>query len=327
MVEQRGYAVAADAVSTATVIVVAGPTASGKSTLALDLAEALDGVVINADSQQVYRDLRILSARPEPEAERRVPHRLYGILDGSQRCSAGRWRAMALAEIAAARSAQRVPIVVGGTGLYLRALTGGIVDVPEIPDAVRSEALDRLRRLGAPAFHRDLAARDPVMAGRLQPTDSQRLIRAWEVVTATGRSLDAWQRSATEAGPAAVWALVMPDRPTLYAACNARFLAMVEAGAIDEVRALAARQLDPSLPVMKALGAPELRAFLAGTMGRDEAVARAQQSTRRYAKRQSTWLRTQVLGAASPPPIEVVIQTQYSNSMRQEILSKFRLGH
>ena len=305
------------------VILIAGPTASGKSALALDLAEALDGVVINADSMQVYRDLQVLTARPDATAEARVPHRLYGVIDGGEACSAARWRDLAVAEIAAAQAAGKRAIVVGGTGLYLRALTHGLAPVPEVPASVRAEAVAMAETQGVAALRADLARRDPVMAARLRPTDRQRLIRAWEVVVATGRSLADWQRAPPDQPAIATrWIIVLPDRPRLYAACNARFAAMVDRGALEEVRRLSARNLDPALPVMKALGVPELRAVLQGQMDLPAAIAAAQQATRRYAKRQTTWLRTQVLADPRRTHIAAMLDAQYSESLRQEIIHK-----
>ena len=310
------------------VIVVAGPTASGKSALALDLAAALDGVVINADSMQVYRDLAILTARPDTTACARAPHRLYGVIDGADACSAARWCDLAVGEIAAARAAGRAPIVTGGTGLYLRTLTQGLMAVPAIPASVRRAARALCDAGGVGGLHADLARRDPVMATRLHPTDRQRLIRAWEVIVATGRSLAAWQAAApARPGLLARWVVVLPERAALYDACNRRLHAMVAAGALDEVRRLDARGLDPDLPVMKALGVPELRAVLRGEATQDQAIAAAQQATRRYAKRQTTWLRTQVLADPSRADIAAMLSAQYSESMRHEIIKKIRYTH
>ena len=319
------------------VVIVTGPTAGGKSGLALELAEAFDGVVINADSMQVYRELEILTARPGPAALARAPHRLYGVLSGHQRCSAGRWRALALAEIAAARAAGKLPLVVGGTGLYLRALIEGLAEVPEVPAAVREAAEARHRELGGPGLHAELAARDPAMAARLEPGDSQRLIRAWAVLEATGRSLAAWQAEGGSAGGSAggsggelgrqsgagrfLRLVRLPPRAALYAACDARFRAMIERGALAEVRALRDRGLDPRLPVMRALGVRELGRHLDGALSLDAAVARAQQATRNYAKRQMTWLRTQ----APPEPVRtVILDEQYSKSIDPEIFANIR---
>jgi tRNA dimethylallyltransferase len=311
------------------VVIVTGPTAGGKSGLALDLAEAFDGVVINADSMQVYRELEILTARPGAEALARAPHRLYGTLPGHQRCSAGRWRALALAEIAAAHAAGKLPLVVGGSGLYLRALTEGLAEVPEVPVALREAAEARHRDLGGPRLHAELAARDPVMAARLEPGDSQRLIRAWEVLEATGRSLAAWQAEGApngSAGPGAgagrfLRLVRLPPRAALYAACDARLCAMIERGALEELRRLRKRGLDPRLPVMRALGVRELGRHLDGALSLDAAVARAQQATRNYAKRQMTWLRTQRL----PDTVETLtLNEQYSKSLDPKIFANIR---
>lgn len=314
-------------------VVITGPTAGGKSGLALALAEAFDGVVINADSMQVYRELRILTARPGADALARAPHRLYGVLPGRQPCSAGRWRDMALDEVAAARSEGRLPLVVGGTGLYLRALAEGLAPVPSVPEAVREAARALHADLGGAAFHAELAARDPVMAARLEPGDSQRLIRAWEVLEATGRSLADWQApggdraggapdGAPNGAPARTLRLVcLPPRPALYAACDARLRAMVENGALEEVRALRALGLDPRLPVMKALGVRELGRHLEDALSLDDAIAQAQQATRNYAKRQMTWLRTQT---APDGPQSVTLNEQYSESLDPKIFTIIR---
>ncbi|MFI4948583.1 MAG: tRNA (adenosine(37)-N6)-dimethylallyltransferase MiaA [Alphaproteobacteria bacterium] len=278
------------------VIVIAGPTASGKSALALELAAAFDGTIINADSLQTYRDLRILSARPDDAAIAAVPHRLYGYLDAAERGSVGRWRELAHAEIAASHCAGALPIVVGGTGLYLRALHYGLAAIPPIPAAIREEAAALHRALGGAAFRERLKALDPVATARLPPGDRQRLMRAWEVVRATGRPLGEWQSGTLAASPYRfAKVLLAPPREGLYAACNARFLGMIAQGAVAEVATLAKRGLDPGLPAMKAVGVPELLQYWRGVIALEEAVALAQQATRRYAKRQMTWFRHQMI--------------------------------
>jgi tRNA dimethylallyltransferase len=305
------------------VVIVAGPTASGKSALALAVAEALGGTVINADSMQVYRDLTVLTARPGAAELARAPHRLYGVIDAAEACSAGRWRDLALAEIAAARTAGRVPVLTGGSGLYLRSLLDGLAPVPRVPTEVREEARALHARLGGDAFRQALAARDPDAAQRLPAGDTQRLIRAYEVVTATGRPLADWRRGqGPAAGPPAVAVLLLPSRAELYAACDARFLRMMERGVLDEVAALLARGLDPALPAMRAIGVPELTALLAGRASREAAVAAAQQATRRYAKRQYTWLRHQMPenGALQ----KLALAEQFSESLLAKILPFIR---
>jgi tRNA dimethylallyltransferase len=291
------------------VLVIAGPTASGKSVLALELADAVDGIVINADSLQIYRDLRILTARPDEASERRVPHQLYGFLDAGVRGSAAYWRRLAFDEIAAATRAGRLPIVVGGTGLYLRALEEGLAPIPEIPEAIRQEAIELHRTLGAVAFRDRLAELDKAAAQRLFPGDKLRLIRAFEVVRATGTSLEAWQRR-TSPPPGYRFGriLLAPPRDRLYAACDARFAQMIEAGALAEAAMLGARGLDPNLTVMKAVGLRELLSHLTGAVALGAAIAAAQRATRRYAKRQMTWFRHQT----NP---DLVLDAQFSESL------------
>lgn len=305
------------------VLIVAGPTASGKSGLALALAETFGGTIINADSMQVYADLEILTARPEAADLARAPHRLYGVLPGTERCSAGRWRDMAVREIEAARRAGRLPIVAGGTGLYLRALMQGIAPVPDVPAAVRQEATERLAALGGAAFLAELAERDPESAARLHPQDRQRLIRAWEVVTATGRPLSDWQLAQPGGSPPYRFhgVILTPPRDLLYAHCDERFLRMLDRGALEEVRGLLSKGLDPSLPVMKTLGLRELGRHLSGELSLEDAVAQAQVVTRRYAKRQMTWLRNQLIGNFLS---ENGINQQFSESILPEIFNKIR---
>jgi tRNA dimethylallyltransferase len=269
----------------------------------------LGSVIINADALQVYRDLRILTARPDEAGESRAPHRLYGFLDAAERGSAARWRGLALAEIAAAVAEGRLPIVVGGTGLYLRALEEGLAPVPEIPEQIRQEAVDLHRALGGVAFRERLAQLDPDAAKRLVPGDSQRLVRAFEVVRATEVPIGVWQRRAGRASAYRFGTILLePPRKRLYADCDARFFRMIEAGALAEAAALAARRLDPELPAMKALGLPELLSHLRNEMPLDEAISAAQRSTRRYAKRQMTWFRHQMKAG-------VVLDAQFSESL------------
>jgi len=304
-------------------IVVAGPTASGKSALGLALAEEFHGTVINADSMQVYRDLEILTARPGPEDISRVPHRLYGAIDGADLCSAARWRDLALAAIEEAQGEGRVPILVGGTGLYIRTLLQGIAAVPEISAEVRAQSRALHEELGGVRFREVLAEKDPEGAAKLASGDSQRLMRAYEVVVGTGRSLASWQgEQVAENRFRTAMIGVLPPRPTLYAACDGRFETMMKRGALDEVRRLVARHLDPALPVMKALGVPELIRVLAGEIGREEAVSSAQQATRNYAKRQITWFRNQL--PASERLEKLILDAQFSESFLADSFSFIR---
>ena len=284
------------------ILVIGGPTASGKSALAADVAERLGGVVVNADSMQLYRDLPILTSWPDDALRARAPHRLYGVLDGAERCSAGRWRDMALAEIERIQGDDELPILVGGTGLYLRALLDGIAPVPAIPDAVREAVRALHERESSAVLHARLAARDPEAARRLEPGDSQRVMRAYEVIEATGRSLLSWQaeRHDRYTGRAAVLVLE-PPRDALYGACNKRFERMMTAGALDEAARLMERGLDPGLPVMKAVGVRALLDHLSGVTTLERAAEFGRQATRRYAKRQTTWFRTQMSGEARMP--------------------------
>ena len=278
-------------------VLIAGPTASGKSALALGLAQKTGGVVINADSMQVYRDLRIITARPTAEEEALVPHRLYGHVDAAVNFSAGSWVANAARVLAEARAQKAVPIFVGGSGLYFKALTRGLSAVPPIPPGIREAVRARLERDGVEALHAELGLRDPVSAERLKPRDRTRIARALEVVEATGRSLTDWHRDGLPPllPPGTFSALFLePDRDALYARIDARFDAMLKAGALDEVAALAARRLDPLLPAMKAHGVPALIRHLAGEITMEEAAGIGRADTRHYAKRQFTWFRHQL---------------------------------
>jgi tRNA dimethylallyltransferase len=268
--------------------VIAGPTASGKSRLGLALAERTGGVIVNADSAQVYRDLPVLSAAPSAADYDRAEHRLYGVIDGSIACSAADWAAMARKEIDAIHSANRLPVLVGGTGLYLRTLIEGIAPVPEIDPAIR----DRIRAASVEANRAELASLDARAAARLHAADTTRIARALEVVVSTGRTLAEWQArreggigSAVQLQPL----VLLPPRDWLYARCDERFAQMIEHGAIEEVQRLLARTLPPEMPVMRAIGVREIAAMLRGDLSREEAIAAGQQATRNYAKRQYTW--------------------------------------
>jgi tRNA dimethylallyltransferase len=278
-------------------ILIAGPTASGKSALALALAEKLGGTIINADSMQVYRDLRIITARPTPEEEARAPHRLYGHVDAAENFSVGRWCTEVADVLAAAQREARAAIVVGGTGLYFKALTQGLAAVPPIPAQIRNEVRGRLASDGVEALHAELTRHDPVAAARLMPGDRARVTRALEVILATGRSLLLWHEANMPARVDAALAakvFLMPDRDELLRRIDARFDAMMAAGALDEVRALAGRRLDPNQPAMKAHGVPWLIRHLNGEIALAEAIEGGKRDTRRYTKRQATWFRNQL---------------------------------
>jgi tRNA dimethylallyltransferase len=276
-----------------TVLIIGGPTASGKSALAIDIAEKISGIVINADSMQLYRGLPLLTAQPSEEEKRRVPHTLYGVLPPDGAASAARWRAAALGEIEKAHAAGKIPVIVGGTGLYINALLKGLSPIPEVPENFRKNAIARQRELGNPAFHEELKKRDPATAARLDPMNTQRNVRAWEVLEATGRPLAEWQALPPVPPPAHlrfVTAVLSPPREELYRRCDARFGLMLEAGALEEVKAF----VHDKSPLTRALGYAELAAHLKGEMRLDDAIAAASQSTRNYAKRQATWFRHQM---------------------------------
>jgi tRNA dimethylallyltransferase len=277
-------------------LLIMGPTASGKSALALALAERVGGEIVNADSMQVYRDFRLLTARPTPEEEERAPHHLYGHVDAARLYSTGRWITDALAVVREIAARAKTPIVAGGTGLYFKALTQGLADIPAPDPGLREHLRARVAGEGAAALHAELLRLDPQTAGRLEPNDAPRILRALEVLETTGESISSLQASTKPALAADEWfgVKLTPDRTRLYASIDARFDAMLSAGALDEVRVFAARNLDPSLPAMKAHGAPALMAHLRSELTLDEAAEIGKRDTRHYAKRQFTWLANQM---------------------------------
>jgi tRNA dimethylallyltransferase len=282
-------------------ILIAGPTASGKSALAIRLATALGGIVINADSMQVYRDLRIITARPSEADEASVPHRLFGTVDGAENFSVSRWLAAAAEELDAAKRLEHIPIFVGGTGLYFKALTQGLSDIPPIPEAVRAAIREQAEGRLPEALHADLMRLDPLGAAKLRPTDPQRILRALEVFAATGRSLLSFQnsRSTPLLDPARCPTVFLTvDRPALRARIDRRFDQMMDEGALDEVAALAARKLDDALPIMRGHGVPPLLQHIREGLPLDEAIATGKADTRRYIKRQETFARHQLPGFA-----------------------------
>jgi tRNA dimethylallyltransferase len=282
---------------TTKVVLIAGPTASGKSALALEAAEQFGGVIINVDSMQVYRDLRIITARPTADDETRIPHKLYGHIDAAEDYSVGRWCRDVEAALGEVIAQGRVPVLVGGTGLYFKALTTGLAAVPSIPEAIRADVRRRLREEGPPALYVELVRLDPASAQRISVNDRSRISRALEVVLATGRSLSDWHREGLppllDAGRAAK-VFITCERKELVRRIEKRFATMIEAGALAEVRTLAARGLDPTLPAMKAHGVPWLMRHLAGEISLEDVIAGAVMDTRRYAKRQLTWFRNQM---------------------------------
>ncbi len=290
-------------------LLIAGPTASGKSAAALALARRFGATIVNADSMQVYRDLRILTARPSLDEERLAPHRLFGVIDGALNFSAGRW-ARAAGEVLA-EIKERPVVFIGGTGLYFRALTEGLSDIPPVPEAVRAEVRANAEGRATPELHDELRARDPETAARLNAADRQRILRALEIMDATGRQLVSFLGARAQPALApGEWAglYLAPDRAELGQRIDARFDAMLERGALDEVAALMARQLDPALPVMRAHGVPHLMAHLVGRLSLEEAASRSKLDTRHYAKRQFTWARHQLSGFRWVAPPEAVVE-------------------
>jgi tRNA dimethylallyltransferase len=298
-------------------VLIAGPTASGKSALALRLARKLGGTVVNADSMQVYGDLRVITARPSLEEETEASHLLYGHVDAGENYSVGRWCrdvGVALAEITAGG---RVPILVGGTGLYFKALTSGLAAVPPIPGDIREQVRSRLLNEGVAPLYAELIERDPATAYRLMPNDRSRIARALEVILATGRSLSDWHRDGMPPllDPAnAAKVFLTCERTELVARIDTRFAAMLKAGALEEVRALAARKLDPLVPAMKAHGVPSLIRHLHGEISLEVASEGARMDTRRYAKRQVTWFRNQMKDwpFAAPAEAEKTLESQFA---------------
>ncbi len=280
------------------ITLLAGPTASGKSRLALEMAERTGAVIVNADSQQLYADLRVLSARPSAAEEARTEHRLYGAADAADAWSVGRWTREVMPVLAELAAAGRPILLVGGTGLYFTSLTRGLANIPNVPNEVRDAAGADYDAQGEAAFRRALAGVDPAAEARIEAGDRQRLTRAWAVARHTGRALSDWTADTTPLLEAGSWTglVVEPDRQSLYANCDRRVTQMVEAGALDEVRALIARGLDPALPAMKAVGVCEFAAHLAGETSLNAAVEATRQATRNYAKRQMTWFRNQTPG-------------------------------
>lgn len=294
-------------------LVLAGPTASGKSAVAARIARKTGGVVINADAMQVYRGLAALTAQPDL-ADQSIPHLLYGILDPTDACSAARWAELAAAEL---KKASGLPILVGGSGLYLRALMQGFAPIPAVPTEVRAAMTDRRREIGAAAFHAELAALDPIAASRLHPTDAQRCLRAREVCEATGRPLSSWQSEARAPYPGFEWHVVRldPPRADLYRRIDARLPELVDAGALAEVAALP--DLDPALPSARALGFAQFRDHLRGLVDLEGAITQAAQATRQYAKRQTTWFRHQLAA-------DLTIEAQESDSIADRIFAFIR---
>ena len=283
------------------IYIIGGPTASGKSAHAIELADKTDSVIINADSMQVYDGLPILTAQPSGQDKAAHPHELYGALHPNESCSAGNWREMVEPLIQKTLKAGKTPIIVGGSGLYIKALIEGLSPIPDIPEDVRQAAGAKQKQLGNPAFHAELAKRDPVMAERLEPYNTARLVRAWEVLETTGKSLAEWQK-APRLGPPAKWqfdiTLIIPERDILYNRCNQRFHRMLENGALEELeafnQAIEEGKINANALLNHALGAKSLTAYLNGKLSKEEAIEKGQSETRHYAKRQVTWFKHQI---------------------------------
>lgn len=284
-----------------TVHIIAGPTASGKTAFALNLAQETNGIVINCDSMQIYNGLPILTAQPTAEEKSRAPHRLYGILHPNESCSAGIWREMAAKEIEDAFAAGKNPIICGGTGLYIKALMEGLSPIPPTPKNIRAAAIKKQEELGNPGFYEELGKRDPESAARFHPNHTARLVRAWEVLEATGKTIGDWQRE-TKNAPPADWQFeihkIMPEREELYRRCNERFLKMLEHGALEEVKTFAAKietsEIPTTTPLKKALGFLPLLDYIKSNISLEAAITQSQAQTRQYAKRQTTWFKHQL---------------------------------
>jgi tRNA dimethylallyltransferase len=293
--------------SVKTIHIIAGPTASGKSALALERAMQNNGVIINVDSRQIYKDLPILTAHPAPEEMQSAPHRLYGVLDANTHTSAGNWREMAVPVIEETLAAGKTPIVTGGSGMYLKTLMEGISPIPDVPDEIRTAAVAKQKELGNPQFYEELKKRDPETAALYHPMHTARLVHAWEILEATGKPLAYWQ-SLPKEKPPEDWhfdvTLVMPEREELYKRCDARFLKMLEAGAAEELEEFDARvergEIRPDSILIRTLGAEPLRQWRKGMLSKEEAIVRAQTETRQYAKRQVTWFKHQIKTSDHP---------------------------
>jgi tRNA dimethylallyltransferase len=303
-------------------VLIAGPTASGKSALALELAEEFGGVIINADSMQVYRELRIITNRPTPGDEARAPHRLYGFRSAAEPYSTAQWLNDVKPALAEAAAEGRLPVIVGGTGLYFKALTEGLSEIPEIPTEIRKRFRQAAQISPPEALHRQLAERDPLTASRIRPSDPQRIVRALEVLEATGQPLAEWQaqRQPPIVRPDHAFCLsVEVEREELYRRCDERFDAMLSHGAADEAKAILALGLSDSLPAMRAVGLPELLSYLRGELSLEEARTVAKVKTRQYAKRQLTWIRGNFSNWNS-------INTKYSERIKRELILFLQKG-
>ncbi len=282
--------------------IIAGPTASGKSAHALELAQKLDGIIINCDSMQIYDGLHILTAQPPESDIKQAPHLLYSHLHPNEACSAGNWKEMVEPIIHDVLEQGKTPIIVGGSGLYIKALTDGLSPIPDIPQDIRDAAMAKQQELGNPDFHAELEKRDPIMAARFHPFHTARLVRAWEVLEATGKSLAEWQEL-PRIPPPAHWKfkidVIIPERPILHQRCNERFLWMLDNGALEETEEFSKRvesgEIHHNVPLLKALGYKELLSYIKGESSKDETIEKAQARTRQYAKQQITWFKNQIL--------------------------------
>ncbi len=279
------------------IIILSGPTASGKSALALFIAAEIDAVIINCDSKQIYREIPIITAQPTEAEKQTVEHNLYGVISAAEDCSVARWIELAIGAISAARAKNKIPLLVGGTGLYIKYLTEGLPNIPDIEDDIRAKVRDRLAEIGSVQLHQELTKIDAEMAEKLKPNDGQRIARAYEVIQQTGKSLLWWQQQKSQpfySKESFQTFFLAPDREKVYENCNKRFVTMVNDGVIDEIKALDSMSLDATLPAMKAHGVPEILSYLHGNMTLDDAIDQAQKNTRHYIKRQFTWFKHQM---------------------------------
>ncbi len=306
-------------------IILSGPTASGKSALALFIAQKFDAVIINCDSKQLYKEIPIITAQPTADEMAQIPHELYGCISVAEHCSVGRWIDMVKPVIDKTHADGKIPMLVGGTGMYIKYLTEGIPQMPDIDEEIRTQVRAQIQEEGSAVTHTKLAAIDPDIAAKLEPGDSQRIARAMEVIRQTGKSLLYWQQQKAEAiypADSFIKFFLSPPREKVYENCNSRFVKMLDAGLMDEMKALDAMQLDPELPSMRSHGVPEMLAYLHGNMTLEEAVEQSQQNTRHYIKRQFTWFRNQMKDTVCLDDFDIdAVKTKMLKELKQFLLT------